>query len=456
MFAYKVTGGKPVTGEIRCLGAKNFVTKAMVCSLLGDGPTILTNVPAIGDVDITKNLLESIGAKVKWMDATTLQIDPTKINTYKVNTPDSRSSRIPILLVPALLHRLGKASVPRVGGCKLGARQVDFHIEAAKLFGAEVKDTKTGYASSVKGKRLVGTHYEMPYPSVGATETFLFLASMAEGTSIISNAAVEPEIMELITMLRSMGAVIFLSPNREIRVEGVKKLSGTKMFVLGDRIEAASWASLACASNGDITVHGIRPDTLGNYLSYFRQIGGGFEFVGNESIRFFRASELKPAMMETGVYPGFSTDWQQPFAILLTQANGFSVVHETVYESRFGYLETLNKLGAKTQLTTHCMGEPCRYENHDHLHSALIMGKTPLKAIDEPIEVPDLRAGLAYVIAAVIAKGTSLITNIDLLERGYGKLEERMVTLSIDLEKVEIPDGKVAAKNWFKKFLEKI
>ena len=442
-FAYQITGGRPVEGEITCLGAKNFATKAMVCSLLGDGPTTLTNVPAIGDVEITAGLLTSIGAEVKWLDETTLWIDPTKVDTTKVTQPDSRNNRIPILLIPMLLHRFGKAHVPCLGGCKIGARSVDFHVEAAERFGATFETSEDSYKASTSG-RLQATHFELPYPSVGATETSLFLSVMAEGTSVISNAAVEPEIIELITMLRSMGAIIFLSPNREIRIEGVENLSGTKMRVLGDRIEAASWACLACASDGNITVNGIQPHTLGNFLSYYQQVGGGYEFVGEDAIRFYRKRELTPITIETDVYPGFSTDWQQPFAILLTQADGVSVVHETVYESRFGYLKTVNKLGAKAQLSTNCLGAPCRYHNKGHEHSALIMGQTPLTAIDDPIEVPDLRAGLAYVIAAAIAKGTSLVTNVGLLERGYGKIDERLAHLSLDIKKINLEAEKVA------------
>src|SRR5258708_15889470 len=159
-------------------------------------------------------------------------------------------------------------------------------------------------------------------------------------------------------MLHSMGAIIFTSPGREIRIDGVKQLTGTRMEVLGDRMEAASWSSLACASNGDVTVHGIRPDTLGNFLSYFQQVGGGVELLGAESIRFFRKQPLQAAVIETDVYPGFSTDWQQPFAILLTQASGISIIHETVYEKRFGYLKALDKLAPKTHLTPHSLVQP--------------------------------------------------------------------------------------------------
>ena len=232
-----------------------------------------------------------------------------------------------------------------------------------------------------------------------------------------------------------MGAVIFLGPNREIRVEGVAKLHGTRMHILGDRIEAASWASLAAASGGEITVHGIRPNTLANFLSYFRQIGGEFTFVGEESIRFTRAGKLRPTMLETDVFPGFSTDWQQPFAVALTQAEGISVIHETVYENRFGYTKILNDLGAQIQLTDHCLGSRCRFADGGHKHSALILGKTPLIAQKEPLEAPDIRAGLAYLIAAAIAEGTTILTGVHQLERGYGDVPKRLQQLNLSVER---------------------
>lgn len=255
---------------------------------------------------------------------------------------------------------------------------------------------------------------------------------------MISNAAIEPEIFDLITMLRSMGAIIFTSPGREIRIDGVKSLRGTRMKILGDRIEAASWAALACASRGNITVHGIRPDILGNFLSYFQQAGGGVELVGAESLRFFREGAIRPAVIATDVYPGFSTDWQQPFAILLTQADGISVIHETVYEKRFGYLKSLNRLGARTQVTTHCLGGgECRYRDKGYEHSAIILGPTPLAA--GHIAIPDLRAGLAYVIAAAIASGESEITGAHFLERGYGDIVPRLSALGLRIDRVMVP-----------------
>lgn len=407
----------------------------MVAAILGESPTTLTNVPSIGDVDITAELLTSIGVSVSKVDNGQLRIDPSAMRTSTVPIPHSGSNRVPILLLSVLLHRFTTVSVPVVGGCKIGARAVDFHLEAIRAFGGIVDETEAGYIAH-RVKPLKGAQINLPYPSVGATETCLYLSVLAEGRTVISNAAIEPEINELITMLRAMGAIIYTSPGREIRVEGVKKLDGTRMEVLGDRIEAASWASLACASNGDVTIHGIRPDTLGNFLSYYRQIGGGFELTGAESIRFFRQEPLRPAIIETNVYPGFSTDWQQPFAILLTQAAGISIIHETVYEKRFGYLKDLAALGAKTQVTTHCLGaEACRFRDKNHEHSAIITGPTPFTAI-ENITIPDLRAGLAYVIAAAIAHGTTTITGIDFLERGYGNIVPRLALMNLKIKRV--------------------
>jgi len=434
-YAYIIKGGQPVVGEIKCLGAKNFTTKAMVAALLGDTSSVFTNVPPIGDVTITKEMLTSIGVKVEFTTSGTLVIDPSSMSSSDVPTPDSGSNRIPILLLGALLHRFEKVAVPIVGGDQIGARNVDFHLEAIRQFGGKVEETPSGFVAHRTGP-LKGTHIKLAYPSVGATETCLYLGVLAQGRTTISNAAIEPEIFELITMLRAMGAIIFTSSGREIRIEGVKRLTGTPMKVLGDRIEAASWACLACASDGDITVEGIRPETLGNFLSHFGQVGGGFELVRANAIRFFRREALRPAIIETDVYPGFSTDWQQPFAILLSQANGISIIHETVHENRFGYLKALDTLGAKTQLTTYCLGgTTCRYRESNFEHSAIIMGPTPFTAVDY-ISTPDLRAGLAYVIAAAVASGTTTVMGIELLERGYGNIVPRLAAMNLNIERV--------------------
>ena len=437
--AYRIEGGKHLSGEITCFGAKNFTTKAMIAALLGNSTTTLLNVPPIGDVEITADMLRSLGVTVNWdKPKKRMTIDPTTALDAQVRQPHSGSNRMPILMLGALLHKFDEVSVPILGGCIIGARGVDFHLDAIQDFGAKIIEGEDGYIAQ-KTHRLKGTHFNLKFPSVGATETCLFLASMALGTSVIHNVAVEPEIMELVTMLRAMGAIIFTDSGREFRIEGVKHLTGCTMNCLGDRIETASWASLAAAVDGSITVHGIRPETLGNFLSSFRQAGGGFELLDHDSIRFFRAHKPTSIHLETSVYPGFSTDWQQPFAVYLTQAEGVSVIHETVYENRFGYLKALKKLGAEVQLTTHCLGSlPCRFSGKGHEHSAIISGVTPLIAIETPLEIPDLRAGLAYVIAASVARGTTILKGVPMIERGYGDIVPRLKKIGLNIEKVEL------------------
>lgn len=434
-MAYRISGGEPVVGQITALGAKNFATKAMVAALLAESPSELLNMPPIGDVAITREMLAAIGAGVRQTGGA-LRIDPTTISSARVSTPDSGSNRIPILLLGALLHRFDEVSVPVLGGCKIGERPVDFHLDAIEQFGGTVETTEEGYVARRSG-RLKGTQITLPYPSVGATETCLFLGVLAEGRTVIANAAVEPEIVELITLLRAMGAVIFTTAGRAIKIEGVERMVGARMPILGDRIEAASWACLAGASDGEITVSGIEPNNLGNFLGYFQQVGGGFELLERDTVRFFRRRKLSPTVVETDVYPGFSTDWQQPFAIMLTQAHGISIIHETVYENRFGYLRALNQLGANTQLATHCLGGlPCRFRDKGHQHSAIVVGATPLRADGHVIAIPDLRAGLAYIIAAAIARGSSIIRGVHLLERGYGDVVPRLARMNLKIERV--------------------
>jgi len=430
---YVVHGGQPVSGRIRSLGAKNFATKAMVAALLADGQTRLLNAPRIGDVEITCDLLAAAGARITWGPDSELEIDATTLASARVPVPDSGSNRIPILLLGVLLHRLGEAHVPVVSGCNIGARPVDFHLTAARMFGAEIEVAPDGYRARRRG-RLQACHYRLPYPSVGATESCLYLGVLARGTSIIENVAIEPEIMALVTMLNAMGARIQLLPNRELVIEGVDKLYGTTFEALGDRIEAASWAALAAATGGEIVVEGIDPSTLINFFGPFNAVGGGVAIEGPRAIRFFRRQALRSIVLETDVFPGFATDWQQPFAVLLTQASGISIIHETVYERRFDYLDALSALGARTQIETHCLGSvDCRFRGRDHPHSAIIQGPTALRSDGLTLDVPDLRAGLAYVMAAALAKGSTTITSVPKIERGYGDLIERAAGLSLSI-----------------------
>jgi len=255
---------------------------------------------------------------------------------------------------------------------------------------------------------------------------------LAKGTTLIKNAAVEPEVIDQVMLLQKMGAIIFLDTDRTIVVEGVEKLSGAEHTVINDRIEAASWAVAAIITGGDVVVEGAEQANMLTFLNMLRRMGAGFE-VRPDGIRFYHPGcPLKPILVETDVHPGFMTDWQQPFVMLMTQIDGLSVMHETVYEKRFGYTEELVRMGAEIQLFRQCLGEkPCRFKGRDHPHSCVVKGATPLRAAD--MTIPDLRAGFSYLIAASVAAGTSRIGGIQYVERGYTNILGKFQSLDANI-----------------------
>jgi UDP-N-acetylglucosamine 1-carboxyvinyltransferase len=422
-----ITGGVPLKGEVRVSGAKNAATKELVAALLSSEPVTLLNVPDIGDVAVTIEMLEGLGMKIA-REGDRVTVDGSTLASSEVTEAFSRKNRIPILLFGPLLARFGKAVIPALGGCKIGARPVDFHLDALRRMGAEIVCEDGVYRASVaEGKALAGVDVELPFPSVGATENVMLAAVLAKGTTVIRNAAIEPEIHDLAMLLQSMGAIIQLEVNRTWVIEGVESLHGAVHRVIPDRIEAASFAVAAVLTKGDVTIRGAKQEHMLSFLNALRRVGGDFEILEN-GIRVFRVNGIRPATIETDVHPGFMTDWQQPFLILLTQAEGTSIVHETVYESRFGYTDALKKMGANIQIHTNCLGpKECRFKNLNHPHSAVIVGPTPLRAAD--IEIPDLRAGFSCLLAALIAEGTSTISGMEFVERGYEKIVEKLEAL---------------------------
>jgi UDP-N-acetylglucosamine 1-carboxyvinyltransferase len=431
-----VDGGTPLSGEITVRGAKNFVSKAMVASLLGDGPSELRNVPKIRDVGVVTELLELHGVTVVADDkGGTLHLDPRNVEAAHVADIDAHagSSRIPILFCGPLLHRLGEAFIPDLGGCRIGDRPINYHLDILRQFGAVVEKREQGIHISAP-RRLQGTKIALPYPSVGATEQLLLTAVRAEGITELANAAIEPEIMDLINVLQKMGAIISVDTDRVIRIEGVDRLSGFQHTALSDRIEAASWASAALATQGDIYVRGANQPDMTAFLNTFRKVGGEFE-IDDHGIRFFHpGGDLNPIVLETNVHPGFMTDWQQPLVVALTQAKGLSIVHETVYENRFGFTEALVGMGATIQVYKECLGgRPCRFGQRNFFHSAVISGPTPLAAAE--IEVPDLRGGFSHLIAALAAKGTSTVKGIGLIDRGYEHFTDKLSALGAEFSR---------------------
>ena len=431
-----INGGTPLRGEITVRGAKNFVSKAMVAALLGETPSELRNVPVIRDVGVVTGLLELHGVSVTAdQRAGVLTLDPSNVESAHVADIDAHagSSRIPILFCGPLLHRLGEAFIPDLGGCRIGDRPINYHLDILRQFGAVVDKREQGiHIRAPHG--LQGTKITLPYPSVGATEQLLLTAVRAEGLTELSNAAIEPEILDLINVLQKMGAIISVDTDRVIRIEGVERLTGYRHTALSDRIEAASWASAALATGGDITVKGATQPEMTTFLNTFRKVGGEF-VVDDEGIRFFHpGGDLRSIVLETDVHPGFMTDWQQPLVVALTQAKGLSIVHETVYENRFGFTDALVGMGATIQVYRECLGgHPCRFGQRNFYHSAVISGPTPLAGAD--IEVPDLRGGFSHLIAALAAKGESQVKGIGLIDRGYEHFTDKLTALGADFSR---------------------
>ncbi|PJJ71681.1 UDP-N-acetylglucosamine 1-carboxyvinyltransferase [Diaminobutyricimonas aerilata] len=427
-----INGGKPLQGRIRVRGAKNLVTKAMVASLLGDTESLLRDVPAISDVQVVRNLLEVHGVLVSEPESGELVLDPRNVKSAHFAEIDAfaGSSRIPILFCGPLLHQLGEAFIPDLGGCRIGDRPIDFHLDALRAMGAIVDKGYEGiHLTAPDG--LHGANIELPYPSVGATEQVLLTAVRAKGVTELKNAAIEPEIMDLIAILQKMGAIISVEPNRVIFIEGVESLRGYTHTAIFDRNEAASWASAALATEGDVFVEGAKQQELMTFLNIFRKVGGAFD-IEDDGIRFYHpGTPLKPVVVETDVHPGFMTDWQQPLVVALTKAEGVSIVHETVYENRFGFTEALIEMGA--DITVHKQGLESvtrRVPRRPLEQAAVITGPTKLHGAD--VHVPDLRGGFSHLIAALTAEGRSTISNVGIISRGYEHFIDKLKTLGAD------------------------
>ncbi len=428
---YVVNGGRPLSGLVRLDGAKNAATKQLVASLLTEESCTLHNIPKNQEVFFVLEMLSELGMESMWLGEDSLLVQTKEIKNTVIKSEYSGTNRIPILVIGPLLHRAQEAFVPMAGGCNIGSRPVDFHVNALKAFGAEITETEDGYRA--KSSKLQGCTIELPYPSVGATENILLATVLAMGTTVIKNAAIEPEIIDTILLLQKMGALIHTDTDRRIVIEGVEKLGGANHSVIPDRIEAASFAIAAIATNGHLEIQNARQGDMIFLLNVLRKVGGGFD-VGERGITFFRSKpNLSCIHVETDVFPGFSTDWQPMLVSLLTQSKGISVIHETVYENRFGYTQTLRDMGANISLSKDCLGsKPCRFLGRGYQHSCVVHGPTILSG--RKMQIPDLRAGFAYVVAALIANGESEISGIKYLERGYARAAEKLKLLGAEIE----------------------
>jgi UDP-N-acetylglucosamine 1-carboxyvinyltransferase len=420
----------PLHGDVRISGSKNAVSKLMVAALLARETSMITNAPRIGDVEITAGMLRSVGAAVEIAGGSVV-IDPDLLGQSRIPVSYSGLNRMSILLVGPLLHRIGEAFVPFVGGDRIGPRPVDFHVEALRQFGAEVQITDQGLEA--KAVKLHGARIRLPWPSVGATETVLMTAALAEGRTILENAAIEPEVVELALFLQRMGARIELQPDRRFVVEGVPHLTGADQRLGGDRIEAFSYLVAGLATGGSVRITGCAQERLVTAITTLQRMGASFRITDDTVTAW--ADRLRPCAVRTSPHPGFMTDWQPPLIVLCTRAHGMSVVHETLFEDRLGYIDALQLMQAEVELFEQCLvGDACRFAETGALHSALVRGVSPLQGAE--VEMPDIRAAFAYVIAAAAAGSPSVLHGVHHLERGYDQVFEKFSELGLGIRQL--------------------
>ncbi|OHA83973.1 MAG: UDP-N-acetylglucosamine 1-carboxyvinyltransferase [Candidatus Yonathbacteria bacterium RIFOXYC1_FULL_52_10] len=419
-----LAGKRTLKGKISVSGAKNAALKLMAASVIFRDKVTLTNIPDIEDVRRMADLLAHMGALVSF-DRGTMEILPPQNGNVPELAPDiAKRMRASVVLTGPLLARYGKVSFPHPGGCVIGARPIDLFTKGFEKMGAKVTVDKNGYVIKTAGKKLKGAELFFRKQSVTATETFMIAAVLAQGTTVLKNAAMEPEIEDLAKFLISGGARIegAGTPTIKIHGDGLLVARGNAHATMPDRIDAGSFIILAALAGDDVEVTRINPAHLEALTSALQEAGIPLE-IGKTSIRVrAKGKKVIPAQcgFQTHEYPGFPTDLQAPMTILLTQAHGESTVFETIFEGRLNYTESLKGMGADIT-----MMDP---------HRVLVRGPRTLRG--KNLESPDLRAGLAFVIAAVVAKGRSVIHNVYNIDRGYERIEERLQKIGVKIERI--------------------
>jgi len=439
MAKFIIKGGKPLRGAVTLGGAKNASFKLMIAAMLGESESRLLNLSHIGDVDITKKTMEALGVGVVECGPRTMFINPIKVNSSQIPQFAGEKSRASTLFASVLLSQTGKAIIPQPGGCVLGARPIDRHLEALESLGVKITTTEKQVELITNG--LVGNNYKFVKKTHTGTECFILAAVMAKGLTVIENAGQEPEIDDLINYLNEMGARIERKTGDVIVIHGVDRLHGAIHKVMPDRNEAVSYAVAALATKGDVVVENARKQDLNAFLSVVEEAGGKFE-IAEYGIRFWYENLLKAVSIKTAPHPGFMTDWQPLWSILMTQAQGSSEIIEAVHHNRFQFAKSLNQMGANVKLYNPDVINPNDYyefnlndEQAGEFHAAKITGITALKPVN--VIVPDLRAGATLTIAALTASGQMEIDNIEHIDRGYEALDERLAQLGADISRVE-------------------
>ena len=421
MQKFVITGGQPLSGTVRIAGAKNGVLKMMAASALTDQPVSLRNVPKISDVTILREVMTDIGFDVKRSNGDGLELRAVEATWPFVPLEAAAKMRASFILLGPMLARFGRVILPNPGGDRIGRRPVNYHVTAMEALGASIAYRNGYYYAAAPPGGLVGARIEFPEVSVMGTENAIMAATLARGTTVIDNAAREPEVDDLIAMLCGMGARIERTAERRVEVEGVTSLGGVEHRVLGDRLEAETFAIAAAITSGSVTLDGIDPGHLGAFIEAGERMGVAFETDAGALRVLDSNGPLRAVDVRTDPYPGFATDFQAPFSVLMTQAEGTSHIHETIFEDRLDYTRELVRMGADIELVDE--------------RRARITGPTPLHAAE--VEIADLRAGATLVLAALAASGTSVISGIEHVDRGYEQIEAKLVALGAQINRIE-------------------
>lgn len=419
MEKFVVTGGTPLSGEINISGAKNAAVAIIPAVILCDEPCQIENIPNISDVTLISKILQQMGANVRRINRSSLYIDPTHINTCNATTDAVRGMRASYYLLGALLGKHGKAQVALPGGCNFGVRPIDQHLKGFEAMGATTRLVDGAIIVAESEKRLQGNHIYLDVVSVGATMNIMLAASKAEGLTIIENAAKEPHIVDLANFLNSMGADIRGAGTDVIKIRGVGYLHGVTYSIIPDQIEAGTYMCAAAATRGCITVNNITPKHLESITAKLREMGVEITEY-DEAIKVDATKyPLKRCNIKTMPHPGFPTDCQPQFAALLMSVHGTSIINENVWDNRYQYVSELIRMGAKISVEGRL---------------AIIEGGAALTAA--PVKATDLRAGAAMIIAALQINGTTEISNIQFIERGYEDVIEKFRSIGADIKKV--------------------
>lgn len=419
MDVYKINGGKKLQGTVKVSGAKNSAVALVPAAILADSPVTIEGLPEISDVLTLQALLEEIGAVVSF-DNGTMYIDPTSIVSMPLPNGNVKKLRASYYLMGAMLGRFKQAVIGLPGGCHLGPRPIDQHIKGFEALGAKV--TNEHGAIYLRADKLVGAKIYLDVVSVGATINIMLAAVLAEGRTTIENAAKEPEIIDVATLLSNMGADIKGAGTNVIRIEGVEKLHGTKHTIIPDRIEAGTFMIMAAAAGDGVRIDNVIPFHVEALTAKLREMGVDV-IEEDECIFIPKTEQLQAVDVKTLVYPGFPTDLQQPFTVLLTQALGSSVMTDTIYSARFKQIDEISRMNAIARVES---------------SSAIITG--PIQLEGAVVKATDLRAGAALILAGLLAKGETEIREIHHIERGYGAIIEKLRGIGADIRKEVIAE----------------